>query len=140
MPSGRDSFRRNRVAPIGYCTTLLRLTTILLYHPRQVGMPAEAAGRFRAAVEACLVPGATQKQRGLRDQSKRGSSAAQADNFAGAKLGKKRRLASVGMTDLAGGGLGGLGYGNGLDGPLRMGPETGLSRKKQLGTQARVGD
>jgi peptide/nickel transport system substrate-binding protein len=38
------------------------------------------------------------KQRDLRDKSKRGSSAAQTDNFAGAKLGKKRRWASVGMT------------------------------------------
>jgi hypothetical protein len=38
----------------------------------------------------------------LRDQSKRDSSTAQADNFAGAKLGKKRRLASLGMTGLGG--------------------------------------
>ncbi len=40
------------------------------------------------------------KRRGLRDKSKRDSSAAQTDNFAGAKLGKKRRSASVGMTRL----------------------------------------
>jgi hypothetical protein len=35
MPSGRDSFRRNRVAPICY-DSLLRLATSLLYHPRQM--------------------------------------------------------------------------------------------------------
>jgi hypothetical protein len=39
-------------------------------------------------------------QRGLRDKSKRGSTTAQADNFAGAKLGKKRRRATLGMTGL----------------------------------------
>src|SRR5450631_3235350 len=38
-------------------------------------------------------------QRGLRDKSKRGSTTAQADNFAGAKLGKKRRLAPLGGCD-----------------------------------------
>jgi hypothetical protein len=41
---------------------------------------------------------------GLRvnNQSKRDSSTSQADNFAGAKLKKKRRLAPVGMTGLGG--------------------------------------
>src|SRR5450631_892430 len=38
-------------------------------------------------------------QRGLRDKSKRGSTTAQADNFAGAKLGKKRRRATLGGCD-----------------------------------------
>jgi hypothetical protein len=37
---------------------------------------------------------------GLRDKSKRDSSAPQPGNFAGAKLGKKRRAALVGMTGL----------------------------------------
>jgi hypothetical protein len=37
---------------------------------------------------------------GLRDKSKRDSSISRADSFAGAKLKKKRRLASVGMTGL----------------------------------------
>jgi hypothetical protein len=37
---------------------------------------------------------------GLRDSSKRDSSAAQRDSFAGAKEKKKRRAASVGMTGL----------------------------------------
>jgi hypothetical protein len=36
---------------------------------------------------------------GCRVRSKRGSSTAQTDCFAGAKQGKKRRSASVGMTD-----------------------------------------
>jgi hypothetical protein len=38
----------------------------------------------------------------LRDTSKRGSSTARADAFAGANAKKKRRLASVGMTVLGG--------------------------------------
>jgi len=37
---------------------------------------------------------------GFRDASKRDSSAAQADSFAGAKEKKKRRLATLGMTAL----------------------------------------
>jgi hypothetical protein len=36
---------------------------------------------------------------GLRETSKRDSSTAQADNFAGAKLGKKHRLAPLGGCD-----------------------------------------
>jgi hypothetical protein len=39
---------------------------------------------------------------GLRDSSKRDSSAARRDSFAGAKEKKKRRAASVGMTGLGG--------------------------------------
>jgi hypothetical protein len=49
MPSGRDSFRRNRVAPIGYCLFLLRLVMRLatdpLYHPRQGRVRAEPVKR-----------------------------------------------------------------------------------------------
>jgi hypothetical protein len=58
MPSGRDSFRRNRVAPIGYCAHLLRLVlrlaTDLLYHPRQGLMRSKPGRRFRMVAEAGL--------------------------------------------------------------------------------------
>jgi hypothetical protein len=58
MPSGRDSFRRNRVAPIAYCLHLLRLVLRLatgpLYHPHQGRMRAKPRGRFGVVAEACF--------------------------------------------------------------------------------------
>ncbi len=51
MPSGRDSFRRNRVAPIRLQRYLLRLATTLLYHPRQIARQmGVAAGPLAATL------------------------------------------------------------------------------------------
>src|SRR5450755_3926349 len=65
MPSGRDSFRRNRVAPIGYSVLLLRfvlrLATGLLYHPRQGGCGLSREDVSEYGGQAYFAAGARQR-------------------------------------------------------------------------------
>jgi hypothetical protein len=65
MPSGRDSFRRNRVAPIGYSVLLLRfvlrLATGLLYHPRQGGCGLSREDVSECGGQAYFAAGARQR-------------------------------------------------------------------------------
>jgi hypothetical protein len=86
MPSGRDSFRRNRVAPIGYSVLLLRfvlrLATGLLYHPRQGGCGLSREDVSECGGQAYFAARGEAKERGLCDKSKRGFSTAWRGSFA----------------------------------------------------------